>query len=109
MLEANPLGNPAAFFNDARGGGKPNIKFDRPYIRVDNRGHLIVAIVTTRCIPKGSELVGSYGDESFWMVREQTLRDREALLRRIRSRVEQATHSMAAFYDEGVGESNSTC
>ena len=36
VLEANPILNPAAMFNDARGGNtKPNIMIDSPYIKVD--------------------------------------------------------------------------
>jgi hypothetical protein len=100
VLEANPILNPAAMFNDARGGNtKPNIMIDSPYIEVDMKGQctLIVALVTTRTVPKGSELLGSYGDESFWMVREQTLRERDALLERIRTKAHKATQSMLAW------------
>ena len=70
VLEANPILNPAAMFNDARGGNtKPNIMIGSPYIEVDMKGQctLIVALVTTHTVPKGSELLGSYGDESFWI------------------------------------------
>ena len=91
---------PAAMFNDARGGKTPqNIRIDQPYIEVDKKGRcsLIVALVTTRTIAKGSELLGSYGDQSFWMVREQTFREREALLSRIRTKVHKATQSMLAL------------
>jgi len=100
VFDANPILNPAAMFNDARGGNtKPNIMIDSPYIEVDQKGRcfLIVALVTTRTVPKGSELLGSYGDESFWIVREQTLREREALLERIRTKAHKAAQSMLAW------------
>ena len=66
---------------------------------MDQKGRcsLIVALVTTRTVPKGSELLGSYGDESFWIVREQTLREREALLERIRTKAHKAAQSMLAW------------
>jgi len=78
---------------------KPNIMYDHPYIEVDQKGRysLIVALVTTRTVLKGSELVGAYGDESFWLVRERTFREREALLSRIRMKVQKATQSMLAW------------
>jgi hypothetical protein len=61
------------------------------------RKSLIVALMTTQTVLKGSELMGSYGDESFWMVREQTLREREALMERIRTKAHKATQSMLAW------------
>jgi hypothetical protein len=67
-LDAERFGNEARFINDFRGTGrKANVAFQS---RVDGRGvsHMAVVVTAPDGIPKGQELLLSYG-KHFWLAR----------------------------------------